>query len=96
MVEHVHLLLERQDGQVVPVLTHAARLPETSGQQTRAVLVHQDVTDAGIGIPADQLERIFSRFHRVDPASPVRGTGLGLYLSRALIEAQTGHLAARD
>ena len=33
------------------------------------------VTDAGIGIPADQLERIFHRFHRVDPASPVRGTG---------------------
>jgi PAS domain S-box-containing protein len=55
-----------------------------------------DVTDTGIGIPADQLERIFTRFHRVDPASPVRGTGLGLYLSRALIEAQGGCLTARS
>ncbi|MDQ2654800.1 MAG: PAS domain S-box protein [Chloroflexota bacterium] len=55
-----------------------------------------DVTDRGIGIPADQLERIFTRFHRVDPASPVRGTGLGLYLSRALIEAQGGCLVARS
>ncbi len=55
-----------------------------------------DVTDAGIGIPADQLERIFTRFHRVNPASLVRGTGLGLYLSRALIEAQGGHLVARS
>jgi signal transduction histidine kinase len=55
-----------------------------------------DVTDAGMGIPADQLERIFTRFHRVDPTSPVRGTGLGLYLSRALIEAQGGQLVARS
>jgi signal transduction histidine kinase len=55
-----------------------------------------DISDAGIGIPPDQLERIFTRFYRIDPASPVRGTGLGLYLSRALIEAQGGHLAARS
>jgi K+-sensing histidine kinase KdpD len=55
-----------------------------------------DVTDAGMGIPADQIERIFTRFHRVDPTSPVRGTGLGLYLSRALIEAQGGQLVARS
>ena len=55
-----------------------------------------DITDVGIGIPTDQLEHVFNRFYRVDHNSHVRGTGLGLYLSRALIEAQGGRLVARS
>ena len=52
------------------------------------------VTDRGRGIPADQLERVFEKFHRVE--DPLRmttgGTGLGLYIARHLATAMGGAL----
>ena len=47
------------------------------------------VTDTGIGMEADELERVFERFHR-SPESP--GTGLGLTISKDLVEAHGGVL----
>jgi signal transduction histidine kinase len=53
-----------------------------------------DVTDVGRGIPADQLEQVFEKFHRVE--DPMRmttgGTGLGLYIARQLAGAMQGRL----
>ncbi|MCD8260158.1 MAG: HAMP domain-containing histidine kinase [Bacteroides sp.] len=40
-----------------------------------------DITDKGIGIPADQLEKISKPFHRADNAGEVRGSGIGLSLA---------------
>ncbi|MCW2693614.1 MAG: domain S-box protein [Mycobacterium sp.] len=50
------------------------------------------VTDAGRGIPADQLETVFEKFHRVEDAMTMTtsGTGLGLYIARQLAEAMGG------
>ncbi len=57
-------------------------------------LAHVDVADQGRGIPADQLERVFEKFHRVE--DPMRmttgGTGLGLYIARQLATAMGGTL----
>lgn len=52
------------------------------------------VSDRGIGIPARQQARIFERFERADNsrAYGIGGTGLGLYLSRALVERHGGHI----
>jgi signal transduction histidine kinase len=52
------------------------------------------VIDQGMGIPEDQLEKVFERFHRVDSKATrfVSGTGLGLYISKNLIEAQGGKI----
>jgi signal transduction histidine kinase len=52
------------------------------------------VADHGIGIPAQQQSRIFGRFERADNgrAYSIGGTGLGLYLSRALVEQQGGRI----
>jgi signal transduction histidine kinase len=52
------------------------------------------VKDEGLGIPADELERIFEKFHRVDPnlTRGVGGTGLGLYICRQLVEQMHGHI----
>ena len=52
------------------------------------------VRDHGIGIPAQQQARIFSRFMRADNARRygVSGTGLGLYLSRELAELHGGRI----
>ena len=52
------------------------------------------VRDYGIGIPAYQQGRIFSRFMRADNANAhnIGGTGLGLYLCRELIERHNGRI----
>lgn len=54
------------------------------------------VRDEGIGIPADQLERVFERFHRVNnpQVGQIRGTGLGLPICRAIMEAHGGRIWA--
>ena len=52
------------------------------------------VRDYGLGVPPDQQERLFERFVRLerDMNSPARGAGLGLYISKQLIEAMGGHI----
>ncbi|MGD8465814.1 MAG: ATP-binding protein [Anaerolineae bacterium] len=52
------------------------------------------VADQGIGIPAEEQERIFDRFHRVDSSlrRDTEGTGLGLYLVKAIVEAHGGRV----
>jgi signal transduction histidine kinase len=62
---------------------------------TTSVIVR--VTDNGAGIPVDQLDAIFERFHRVDPArldTDGGGSGLGLTIARAIVNAHHGTLAA--
>jgi ammonium transporter len=50
------------------------------------------VSDTGVGIPAEELDRIFDEFHRADSTHAVRrrGTGLGLTISRRLARALGG------
>ncbi len=49
------------------------------------------VADQGIGIPPEEQERIFERFYRVDRGTRrIEGTGLGLYLVKAIVEAHGG------
>ena len=50
------------------------------------------ITDQGVGIARDQVGKIFGRFHRAATDSTVRGMGLGLYISRSLVEAQGGRI----
>jgi signal transduction histidine kinase len=52
------------------------------------------VRDAGIGIPTHEQHRIFQKFSRLDNAlsRKTEGTGLGLYLSKAIVEAHNGRI----
>jgi signal transduction histidine kinase len=64
--------------------------------ETREVDSYVEVViqDQGIGIPDEELPNLFSRFFRVknDTTQKVKGTGLGLYLSKYFIEAHQGSI----
>ena len=76
-------------------LTYTRRTPEVAIRMSRdggKAIVR--VEDNGVGIPKNQRERVFERFFRSpDPEmAKVPGVGLGLYISRGLIEGHGGKL----
>jgi signal transduction histidine kinase/CheY-like chemotaxis protein len=59
--------------------------------------IRVSVTDTGMGIPEEAIARLFVPFERLDAAlSDVEGTGLGLALSRSLIEAMGGSIGVES
>ena len=71
-------------------------LVEVSATDAREVLVK--VRDSGLGIPGDQLKRVFKRFYRVPGRDLVRvkGTGLGLFIVRSVIKKHGGRVRAES
>jgi signal transduction histidine kinase len=57
-----------------------------------------EVRDEGLGFPAGEQERVFQRFHRLDPQQRrgIGGTGLGLYICRELVERMHGRIWAES
>lgn len=56
------------------------------------------VADQGIGIPADELSNIFTKFFRSKNAksSPIKGSGLGLYLAKYFVELHQGTISCES
>ena len=69
-----------------------ARVEEPAAGTWESPIVQIDVTDTGPGIPADQQERVFERFFRLDQSRARRtgGSGLGLAICREVIALHNG------
>ena len=57
---------------------------------------HIQVADRGVGIPPDDLERVFDKFYRVQQPGQVTGTGLGLSICKGIVEAHGGRIWANN
>ena len=91
------------DKVIINILSNAFKFTPTAGHILLS-LTHTDyhayisVKDSGIGIPKDKLETIFQRFYQTPAAPSDRniGTGIGLDLTRSLVELHYGTISARN
>jgi signal transduction histidine kinase len=64
----------------------------------RPELIRIEVSDTGIGIPDQERERLFERFFRAQAAleRQIQGSGLGLYISKAIVDAHDGRIGVNS
>ena len=91
------------DKVIINILSNAFKFTPTAGHILLS-LTHTEhhayicVKDSGIGIPKDKLKTIFQRFYQTpaDPNDRNIGTGIGLDLTRSLVELHYGTISARN
>lgn len=93
----VHLLLDEKLLRVAltNLLTNAIKYSPNSGNVYFDLICERDtvlfrVRDTGIGIPEKDQQRLFETFHRASNVSNISGTGLGLYITKMVVELHDG------
>ena len=86
-----------QQGSVTLTISELAGLlgsAAVAGGASNLVALHFQVTDTGIGIPANKIPFVFTAFSQLDTTrdSSQRGTGLGLVIAAQLVEMMGGHI----
>ena len=92
---------ERVEQVLVNLVHNAIKFTPPDGRITISAKAEGDnilvsVGDTGVGIPADDLPRIFERFYKADKARAGGGTGLGLAIAKHIIEAHGGRIWAES
>lgn len=84
------------------LITNAIKYNQAGGY-VRALLVKEDsgveirIQDSGVGIPQDQINKLFDRYYRVPRAeSRVGGTGLGLTIARRIVQNHGGRITVES
>ena len=85
---------------ITNLLSNAIKFSLEGGEVTLGVSIVGkeaivEVSDNGIGIPRDELESVFDRFHRSPNAekNAIQGTGLGLSIVKSIVESHRGSIA---
>lgn len=85
------------------IISNALKYSPEGGKITFKMVEEEEmiiisVSDEGVGIPKDNLEKIFERFYRVDKARTRKlgGTGLGLAIAKEMVEAHGGKIWAES
>ena len=100
-LKHVNADRDKLDQVLTNLLSNAIKYSPDGGKITVHAREIDDnkisvsISDQGIGIPEEQISRLFTRFHRVDSRDSRKqyGTGIGLYLVKHLVEAHQGEVA---
>jgi len=97
----VSMDIQRMEQLMVNLIHNAVKFTRPGGEivlmaETGTGEVRFAVRDTGIGIPAEDVSRIFERFYRVDKSRTGSGTGLGLSIAKHIIEAHKGRIWAES
>jgi len=74
----------------------AADAPIEIAAHPAGAFLEVEVRDRGVGIPRQDLKRVFDKFYRVQRPESVNGTGLGLSICKGIVEAHGGFIAAEN
>lgn len=85
-------------GNAIKYVPDTGRIQVSAHLDTSTNMVSVSVSDNGVGIPAQQLPYIFDQFSRIerDAIRHTVGTGLGLYISKKLVEAHGGKISVES
>jgi ligand-binding sensor domain-containing protein/signal transduction histidine kinase/AraC-like DNA-binding protein len=101
--ENIDLFFDKRQLEKVifNLLSNAFKFCDEGGKISVSVLEMDDevsisISDNGVGIPADSLKGLFSDYFQVDEQQSQIGSGIGLALSKAIVEEHQGHIAVES